>query len=64
MPGAPPRRDDRPLCRHCHGPVDWTNLRRHVTEIRPNVFECVYFCPHCRAVLEFASWQTGVSRRD
>jgi hypothetical protein len=33
-------------------------------EIRPRVFERAYVCPHCRAILEFASWQTGISRKD
>jgi len=63
MPSAAPRPDD-PLCRHCRKPVDWTTLRRDVREAQPHVFECVYYCPHCRGILEFASWQTGVSRRD
>ena len=61
---APPPRDPGPVCRHCLKPVDWTSLRRDTREIQPHVFECAYFCPHCRGVLEFASWQTGVSRRD
>jgi hypothetical protein len=58
-----PREDRSPLCRHCHKPIDWSNIRRSDREVQPNVFERIYFCPHCRAVLEFASWQTGVSRR-
>ena len=60
----PPRGDGGPVCRHCRKPVDWQNVRRDTREIQPRVFECVYFCPHCRGVLEFASWQTGVSRKD
>jgi hypothetical protein len=59
---APHRRDDRPLCRSCRKPVDWENLRRVDREIQPRVFERAYVCPHCRAVLEFASWQTGTRR--
>lgn len=44
--------------------MDWSNLLREDREIQPRVFERAYVCPHCRAVLEFASWQTGISRRD
>jgi len=63
MTPSHPRDDRGPLCRHCHKLVDWTNILRSDREIQPNVFERVYSCPHCRAVLEFASWQTGTSRR-
>jgi hypothetical protein len=42
--------------------VDWENVRRVDREIQPRVFERAYVCPHCRAVLEFASWQTGTRR--
>jgi hypothetical protein len=57
-----PRRDGRPLCRSCRKPVDWDNVRRVDREIQPRVYERAYVCPHCRAVLEFASWQTGTRR--
>ena len=59
-----PLSDGGPLCRFCRKPVNWSNVRRDTREVQPRVFECAYFCPHCRAVLEFASWQTGVSRKD
>jgi hypothetical protein len=52
------------VCKCCKGPVTWANVVRSEREIQPRVFECAYICPHCRAVLEFASWQTGVSRKD
>lgn len=52
------------VCKHCKKPVSWDTLVRSQREIQPRVFECAYICPHCRAVLEFASWQTGVSRTD
>jgi hypothetical protein len=48
----------------CKKPVSWENLKWSEREIQPRVFERAYICPHCRAVLEFASWQTGVSRKD
>lgn len=51
-------------CKCCRKPVSWENLVRSERELQPRVFERAYICPHCRAVLEFASWQTGVSRRD
>ena len=53
-----------PKCKSCREPVTWETLIRLDREIQPRVFERAYICPHCRAVLEFASWQTGVSRRD
>ena len=49
----------RSRCKSCKKPVDWSNLRRMDREIQPAVFERAYVCPHCRAVLEFSSWQTG-----
>jgi hypothetical protein len=58
------RPQGRPLCRSCRKPADWENLVRVDREIVPRVFERAYVCPHCRAVLEFASWQTGISRKD
>jgi hypothetical protein len=51
-------------CKCCKQPVSWENLIRSDREIQPRVFERAYICPHCRAILEFASWQTGVSRKD
>ncbi len=64
----PPRRPPAPpqtaLCRHCHRELEWGNILRFDREIRPRVFERAYACPHCRAILEFASWQTGISRKD
>jgi hypothetical protein len=59
-----PRREGRSACKACKKPVDWENIVRLDREIQPRVFERAYICPHCRAVLEFSSWQTGVSRRD
>jgi hypothetical protein len=56
--------DHTAICKACKRPVSWENLVRSEREIQPRVFERAYICPHCRAVLEFASWQTGVSRRD
>ena len=56
--------DGTAVCKACKEPVTWQNLVRSQREIQPRVFECAYICPHCRAVLEFASWQTGVSRKD
>lgn len=72
---APPLRENGPMdasrlpentaiCKACKRAVSWENLARSTREIQPRVFEAAYICPHCRAVLEFASWQTGVSRRD
>jgi len=52
------------VCKCCKHPVSWENLVRNNREIQPRVFECAYICPFCRAVLEFASWQTGISRKD
>ena len=52
------------ICKCCRKPVSWENLVRLERELQPRVFERAYICPHCRAVLEFASWQTGISRRD
>ncbi len=52
------------ICKCCKRPGPWENLVRSNREIQPRVFECAYICPYCRAVLEFASWQTGVSRKD
>jgi hypothetical protein len=52
-------RPSAPLCRACRKPVDWSNVVRHDRETYPGVFERAYVCPHCRAILEFASWQTG-----
>jgi hypothetical protein len=51
------------VCKNCKEPVSWDILARSLREIQPRVFECAYICPYCRAVLEFASWQTGVSRK-
>ncbi len=75
LPRIPPRRtmvrmDPRSLpenvavCKLCKKPISWENLKWSEREIQPRVFERAYICPHCRAVLEFASWQTGVSRKD
>jgi hypothetical protein len=50
-------------CKACRKPVSWENLVRFERELQPRVFERCYVCPHCRAVLEFATWQTGVSRK-
>jgi hypothetical protein len=52
------------VCKACKGQVSWENLVRSEREIQPRVFERAYICPHCRSVLEFASWQTGISRKD
>ena len=52
------------ICKCCKEPVSWDNLVRSEREIQRRVFERAYICPYCRAVLEFASWQTGVSRKD
>lgn len=51
------------MCRSCRGVLTWDIVVRLDREIQPRVFERAYVCPHCRAVLEFASWQTGISRR-
>jgi hypothetical protein len=55
--------DHLATCKSCRKEVSWQNLVRLDREIQPRVFERAYICPHCRAVLEFASWQTGVSFR-
>jgi len=60
-PGLP---ENTAVCKNCRKPVSWESLLRVQREIQPRVFECAYLCPHCRAVLEFASWQTGISRKD
>ena len=52
------------VCKLCKMLISWENLKWSEREIQPRVFERAYICPHCRAVLEFASWQTGVSRKD
>ena len=52
------------VCKCCKRPVSWENLVRSDRETQPRVFERAYICPYCRAILEFASWQTGVSRKD
>lgn len=52
-------RDPQPVCRACRKPVDWRNLKTDEREFQPHVFERVYFCPFCRAILDYASWQTG-----
>lgn len=52
------------VCKLCKQTISWDNLKWSEREIQPRVFERAYICPHCRAVLEFASWQTGVSRKD
>lgn len=59
----PPAPEPAALCKACRKPVDWTNLATVDREVQPRVFERAYICPHCRAVLEFSSWQTGVSRK-
>jgi hypothetical protein len=56
-------REPVPLCKACRKPIEWRTIRTSDREIQPRVFERAYICPHCRAVQEFASWQTGVSRR-
>lgn len=58
----PPRRDPGPVCRSCRKQVSWENVRRLDREIQARVFERAYVCPHCRAILEFSSWQTGTRR--
>jgi hypothetical protein len=61
----PPRLPEHAaVCKCCQRAVSWENLVRSHREIQPRVFECAYICPYCRAVLEFASWQTGVSRKE
>jgi hypothetical protein len=60
QPGLP---EGTAICKSCRKPVSWENLVRQEREIQPRVFERAYICPHCRAVLEFASWQTGISRK-
>lgn len=64
MRAAPDRSEGRSACRACRKAVGWDNVVRLDREIQPRVFERAYVCPHCRAVLEFGSWQTGVSRKD
>ncbi|HEX7901506.1 MAG TPA: hypothetical protein VF950_27350 [Planctomycetota bacterium] len=59
-----PRHEERSICKACKKAVDWDNIVRLDREIQPRVFERAYVCPHCRAVLEFGSWQTGISRKD
>jgi hypothetical protein len=56
--------DGTAICKSCRRPVSWDNLVRMERETQPRVFERAYICPHCRAILEFATWQTGVSRKD
>lgn len=56
---APMTGEHETRCKSCRKPVNGTTLLRIDREIQPRVFERAYVCPHCRAVLEFASWQTG-----
>jgi hypothetical protein len=56
--------DNVAVCKLCKKAISWDNLQWSEREIQPRVFERAYICPYCRAVLEFASWQTGVSRKD
>jgi len=58
-----PLREGVSICKCCKKTVSWENLVRLEREIQPRVFERAYVCPHCRAVLEFATWQTGISRK-
>jgi hypothetical protein len=63
---APPSRplpEQASLCRACGGVLTWESIVRLDREIQPRVFERAFVCPHCRAVQEFASWQTGTSRK-
>jgi len=52
----------RARCKSCKKPLDWSNLRLVDREVQPAVFERAYVCPHCRAALEFSTWQTGTRR--
>ena len=58
------RQDLQPACKACKRTVTWDTVRRFDREVQPCVIERAYVCPYCRAVLEFSSWQTGVSRKD
>jgi len=60
MSGRP---DLQPACKACKRTVTWDTVRRLDREVQPRVIERAYVCPYCRAVLEFASWQTGTRRR-
>ena len=51
-----------PVCKLCRQAIDWRNLRIEDREIQPRVWERMYWCPMCGAVLEFSSWQTGISK--
>ncbi len=51
--------EPKALCKSCKKPVGGSNIIRLDREVSPRIFERAYVCPHCRAVLEFASWQTG-----
>lgn len=45
------------MCRFCRKAVNWRNIKTDDRKIGRRVYERVYWCPHCRAVLEYASWQ-------
>ncbi|MBI2901561.1 MAG: hypothetical protein HYY17_15365 [Planctomycetes bacterium] len=47
-----------PLCRFCGKSVDWRNLRTNDRKDGTRTFHRVYWCPHCRAILEYTSWQS------
>ncbi len=61
MPQKEPKvwREEGPVCRACRRPIDWRSMKTDDREFAPGVFERVYFCPHCRAIQDYASWQTG-----
>ncbi len=44
------------ICAHCRRDVAWENVRRMDRRNSENVVEVIYFCPHCRSVLELANY--------
>ena len=56
------QRPQPPACRSCWKDVDWSNIVRVDRMIGYRVVERAYACPHCRALLEVACWQTNDSQ--
>ncbi len=52
----PPPASGHPRCPHCAMRINWDTVQRYEQRPTEGQVEVAYYCPHCRSVLEFASW--------
>lgn len=52
----PPPTSKDPRCPHCCTTLDWDCIQRYERRIEGAEVEVCYYCPACRAILEFAAF--------